>query len=386
MPLKLLDMTQSKEIRWLPLGKFIEEVDERNSSNIFDLSSLKGISIEKKFIESKANMDGVSLTSYKLVRPNTFVYVTITSRNGEKITLALNESNDTYIVSSSYAVFRIKEGSNLLHQYLFMWFNMSEFDRYARYNSWGSAREAFSWQSMCLTNIPIPFKDGKPDIERQQEVVNIWDGLRKLRDDNLAIAEPLLRLCEAKVEELKKTTPMVELDKYIEEVDVRNTDLAVKLSQGISNNKHFQAPKQVAANSTNDKIVRTGQFAYNRATTRNGEKISIAFREGEDCTVSSAYGVFQLKNNNSWLPNYLMLWFSRPEFDRYARYKSKGSAHEFFEFEEMRRVKVPKASIEVQQAIVDIYKCAKRAKDIAADADKQLKTICPALLQYVIHN
>jgi type I restriction enzyme S subunit len=81
-----------------------------------------------------------------------------------------------------------------------------------------------------------------------------------------------------------------------------------------------------------------------------------------------------------------MLWFSRPEFDRYARYKSKGSAHEFFEFEEMRRVKVPKASIEVQQAIVDIYKCAKRAKDIAADADKQLKTICPALLQYVIHN
>jgi type I restriction enzyme S subunit len=336
-------------------------------------------------------MDGVSLTSYKLVRPNTFVYVTITSRNGEKITLALNESNDTYIVSSSYAVFRIKEGSNLLHQYLFMWFNMSEFDRYARYNSWGSAREAFSWQSMCLTNIPIPFKDGKPDIERQQEVVNIWDGLRKLRDDNLAIAEPLLRLCEAKVEELKKTTPMVELGQFIEPSDERNISgkYTIEDVSGVSIEKRFIPTKANMKDVALDtyKVVKTNDFCFVPITSRNGNRITIALNsENKNCIVSSSYEVFRLRDNKDFDSAYVFLWFCRSEFDRYARYNSWGSAREAFSFEEMRRVKVPKASIEVQQAIVDIYQCAKRAKDIAADADKQLKTICPALLQYVIHN
>lgn len=89
------------------------------------------------------------------------------------------------------------------------------------------------------------------------------------------------------------TTPWVRLGDYIEECDERNTTLAVTLSQGISNTKVFQEPKQVSANSKSDKIVRKGFFAYNRATTRNGDKISIAYRMGEDCTVSSAYCVFK---------------------------------------------------------------------------------------------
>lgn len=82
------------------------------------------------------------------------------------------------------------------------------------------------------------------------------------------------------------------LGDYIRPIDVRNWDLKINLSQGICNAKYFQNPKQVADNPQTHKVVRTGQFAYNRATTRNGEKISIALREGPDCTVSSAYQVF----------------------------------------------------------------------------------------------
>lgn len=148
---------------------------------------------------------------------------------------------------------------------------------------------------------------------------------------------------------------MKRLGDYIRPVDVRNRDLKVNLSQGICNQKYFQSPKQVAENPETHKIVRTGQFAYNRATTRNGEKISIALREGPDCTVSSAYQVFEVIDENALNPEYLMMWFRRPEFDRLAIYFSHGSAHEFFEWESMCDVQVPILAIEKQREIVAEY-------------------------------
>ena len=145
------------------------------------------------------------------------------------------------------------------------------------------------------------------------------------------------------------------LGDYIRPVDVRNRDLKVNLSQGICNAKYFQNPKQVADNPETHKVVRTGQFAYNRATTRNGEKISIALREGPDCTVSSAYQVFEIVDENLLHPKYLMMWFKRPEFDRLAIFYSHGSAHEFFEWDAMCDVQVPIPSIERQREIVKEY-------------------------------
>ena len=148
---------------------------------------------------------------------------------------------------------------------------------------------------------------------------------------------------------------MKRLGDYIRPVDVRNRDLKVKFSQGICNQQYFQNPKQVAENPETHKIVRTGQFAYNRATTRNGEKISIALREGPDCTVSSAYQVFEVIDENVLNSEYLMMWFRRPEFDRLAIYFSHGSAHEFFEWESMCEVQVPVPAIEKQREIVAEY-------------------------------
>lgn len=153
---------------------------------------------------------------------------------------------------------------------------------------------------------------------------------------------------------------MKRLGDYIREVDVRNRDLEVKLSQGISNEKYFQKPKQIAINPYNDKIVRKGQFAFNRATTRNGNKISIAYREAEDCTVSASYCVFDVKDENVLSSKYLMMWFRRPEFDRYAIYHSHGSAHEYFTFENMCDVELPIPPIEQQQKIVSEYEAVTR--------------------------
>ena len=150
------------------------------------------------------------------------------------------------------------------------------------------------------------------------------------------------------------------LGEYISPYLEKNVGLKVTLSQGINNNKYFQTPRQVAVDSENDQIVRTGQFAYNKATTRNGEKISIAYREGPDCTVSSAYQVFYIKDEEKLNPHYLLMWFKRSEFDRYARFKSFGSAHEFFTWEEMCNVYLPIPSIEEQRKIVAEYQAVEQ--------------------------
>ena len=290
--------SKNAKIPMVPLGDYIEESDERNSDDFFNVDFVRGVSIEKKFIPTKADMDGVPLKSYKVVKHNEFCYVSVTSRNGGKISLALQQEENPIIVSSSYVTFRVKDG--ILPEYLYLLFCRPEFDRYSRFNSWGSAREAFDYSEMKRVQIPLP------DIDVQRSVVAAYKSLKNIIETNEALIEPLQSTCNAYIVDLKAKYPKKELGPYIEECDERNTDGGVKLSQGISNEKYFQEPKQVAENSKSDRIVRTGQFAYNRATTRNGEKISIAFREGPDCTVSSAYGVFKVVDENVLMSQYLL--------------------------------------------------------------------------------
>jgi type I restriction enzyme S subunit len=147
------------------------------------------------------------------------------------------------------------------------------------------------------------------------------------------------------------------LGTYIEPANQLNDGMEVKELLGISNQKFFQNShtNTIDIDLQTYRIVRTNQFAYNRATTRNGDKISIALRQGNDCIVSPSYRIFRSKDENILNSEYLMMWFRRPEFDRYARFKSHGSAHEFFEYEQMCQVELPIPSITKQREIVKEY-------------------------------
>ena len=148
------------------------------------------------------------------------------------------------------------------------------------------------------------------------------------------------------------------LGNYIRLVDERNKNLAVTKLLGVSISKKFipSIANIVGTDLSNYKIVRTGQFAYGSVTSRNGEKISIAYLDEEDCIISSSYTVFEVENKEELDPEYLMLWFSRPEFDRYARYKSHGSVREIFDWNELCMVELPVPDIEKQRKIVKAYK------------------------------
>ena len=168
---------------------YIQPLDYRNNKGLYDVNNVKGLSIQKEFIETKANLRGVSLTSYKVVKPESFAYVTVTSRNSNKITMAYNRTDDTYIVSSSYIVFNISKPELLNPEYLFMFFERSEFDRYTRFHSWGSARETFAWDDLVEVEIPMP------DIKIQKSIVDIYNAYITRMEINEKLKEQIKDIC-----------------------------------------------------------------------------------------------------------------------------------------------------------------------------------------------
>ncbi len=185
------------------LGAYISISENKNDELEYGIDAVRGISIEKKFIDTKANMEGVSLKPYAVVKPDEFAYVTVTSRNGEKISLARNNSNETYICSSSYIVFRINDTKKLMPEYLSMFFERSEFNRYSRFNSWGSAREIFDWDQMCEVRIPVP------DTKIQHNIVNIFNAYNTRKEINEKLKEQIKNICpiliKGSIEETRKT-------------------------------------------------------------------------------------------------------------------------------------------------------------------------------------
>lgn len=185
------------------IGPYIQEIDNKNTDLELGLENVRGISIDKKFIPTKANMDGVPLKGYKIVAQKHFAYVPVTSRNGDKISFAHNYSNDPYLVSSTYTTFYCYNSEKLLPEYLCIFFNKNIFDEYARYNSWGSAREIFLLEDLKKYKIPIP------DTKIQQSIVNIYNAYNQRKEINEKLKAQIKEICpiliKGSIEEAKRT-------------------------------------------------------------------------------------------------------------------------------------------------------------------------------------
>lgn len=374
---------ESNGIKWVRLGDYIEQCDERNTSLKYSSSDVMGMTITKDIIPTKANIEGNDLSKFKIVAPDEFIFNPRT--HGKRIGLGLNNTNKSFLISWNNIAFKIVHTLKLLPIYLYLYLNRGEWDRYACFNSWGSSTEVFSWMELCRMIIPLP------SVVEQQKVVNAWRAFREIKEQNEAKAAPLMQLCQSYIQELKHKYPMQEIGPYIEEYDERNSNEAYGLDdvRGISIEKKIIDTKanMDGVKLSPYKVFRPNTFCYVTITSRNGEKITLSLNNDNRCyIVSSSYITFRINQEDQILPRFLYLWFCRPEFDRYARFNSWGSAREAFSFEDMKRCKVPLPPIEVQQAIVNIYKCANEAKQIAEEADRLSREVCPALLQHVIHS
>ena len=185
------------------LGDYIREVNVRNSE--LKVTNLLGLSIEKKFIPSIANTIGTDMSVYKIVRPMQFAYVPVTSRNGDKITIALYKGDESAIISQAYTIFDVNDKEALLPEYLMMWFLRPEFDRYARFHSHGSAREVFDWDELCNVMLPIP------SISRQREIVEEYETLSRR-----------IRLNEQMIARLEETAQALYRKMFVDGIDKEN--------------------------------------------------------------------------------------------------------------------------------------------------------------------
>ena len=358
------------------LGELIQLEDGRNTNDSYNIKDVKGISIQKKFIETKADMQGVSLLPYILVKPDFFAYVTVTSRNGEKITLAHNTTNDTYIVSSSYMVFSVSKTDLLNSDYLFMYFNRREFDRYARFNSWGSARETFDWDTLCDIDIELP------DLPTQQKYVDIYNAMVANQQAYERGLEDLKLTCDGYIEDLRRKMPCEKIGRYIERHDIRNGKNGSKNVMGISTSKQFREPtSKVNKNElANYKVCHPRQIGFVQ-TTHNEKVFTYAFNNTkEDVVVSSVNEVFSTQEDKLY-PEYLCMFFNRTEFDRYARFHSWGSARETFTWNDLIEVKIPIPDIAIQKSIAEMYTVFNKRKKINEQLKAQIKNICPILIR-----
>lgn len=185
------------------LGDYIREVNVRNRD--LAVTELLGVSIQKVFMPSIANTIGTDMATYKIVKKGQFGYGPVTSRNGDKVSIALLTEYENAIVSQAYTVFEVVDRELLLPEYLMMWFRRTEFDRYARFKSHGSAREIFGWGEMCDTLLPIP------STEIQREIVTEYEALSR----RITINE---QLCE----KLESTASALYRKMFIDNIDPEN--------------------------------------------------------------------------------------------------------------------------------------------------------------------
>ena len=362
-------------LRKYKLGELIEQCNTRNIEETYTLDDVKGISTEKDFMDTKANMDGVSLSSYKVVCQQEFAYVADTSRRGDKIAVAFNTGSKPVLISSIYTAFRVSENKKLLSDYLFMYFNRPEFDRYARFNSWGSARETFDWNTMCDIDMELP------DITIQRKYVDIYNAMVANQQSYERGLEDLKLVCDGYIEDLRRKMPCEKIGQYLRECNEKNDNNAISLFQGVTVDHVFTDPKQVAEDSENGSVVRTGQFAFNKVMKAHNTKLPIALREGPDCVVSNSYQVFEVIDEKKILPKYLILWMNRAETQRYAGFISFGTTRDIFTFENMGEIAIPIPNIETQQAIADIFAVYQKRVGINKQLKAQIKDICPVLIK-----
>ena len=259
-----------------------------------------------------------------------------------------------------------------------MYLARKEWDRKAEFLSWGSSTEVFSWDTFCEITIMLP------PIPIQQKYVNIYNSILANQRNYERGLEDLKLVCDAYIENLRRKTPSKQIGDYIVPCDRRNDlGLTVDYVKGLTTAKTI-IPTKADMNGvslTNYKVVFPHQIAYVADTSRRGEKVSMGLNDTEDiCLVSSISIVFDTKPEKL-IPEYLMLFLTRSEFDRYARFNSWGSARETFDWNEMCEVKITIPDIKIQESIVNIYNSYISRKKINEKLKAQIKNICPILIK-----
>lgn len=358
------------------LGQLLDLCVETNSNGQFGPDDVRGMTITKEIIKTKADVAGADLHKFLVVKPRDFIFNPRT--HGKKIGFGFNDTEESFIISWNNIAFRIKPDleQTVLAEYLFFHFNRAEWDREACFRSWGSSTEVFSWEALCEMQIDLP------PLPIQQKYVAIYKALVANQKSYERGLEDLKLTCDGYIEDLKRNHENVSIEPFIQRIDIRNGANGTKNVMGISTSKQFREPtsKVNREELSNYKVCKPRQIAFVQ-TTHNEKVFTYAFNNtDEDIVVSSVNEVFA-PDESKLLPEYLCMFFNRSEFDRYARFHSWGSARETFTWSDLVEVKIPVPEMQIQKSVSEIYIVYTKRKKINEQLKAQIKEICPILIR-----
>ena len=361
------------------LGELIELLGNANADLQYGVDDVRGVNNLKKMMPTKADLNGRNLTKFQIVYPGEFFFNHRTSRNGSKFSITYNYEKKPIICTEDYVVFKVKNDceNTLSKEWLYMYFNRAEFDRFVITNSWGSSTEFYNWSDICDIELDLP------SLDIQQKYVDIYNAMVSNQQCYERGLEDLKLTCDAYIEDLRRKTSCKPIAEYLLETKQKNENAELLPNRSVSNTKIFIDAKEAVVSGVDTKnylIVEQNDFAYNTVTTRNADKLSIALNTEGRCLVSPLYTTFRVVKEGL-LPEYLCLWFNRSEYDRYARFESWGSARELYSFDTLAETQIPIPDIAIQQSIVNIYKSYSERRTINERLKAQIKDICPILIK-----
>lgn len=356
------------------IGQLIKVVDERNS---FEITDFYGININKAFMPTVANTEGLDETNYKVVRKNRFVFSGMQTGRDECIRISMYTKDHPIIISPAYTTFEIINQRIVQPTYFFMIFLSREKDRLGWSYSDGSIRSNLDWERFCEMELTLP------DLPTQQKYVDIYNAMVANQQAYERGLEDLKVALDAQIDKIKHSAPRMRVGNILDEVDNRNSEGVIKNVQGINISKQFM-PSVADINGVDlrkYKVVQKGQLAFSGMQTGRDECIRIALHDTEQpIIISPAYTVFEVKEKTV-IPEYVMIWFSRNESDRRGWFMSDSSIRSNLDLERFYEIQIPIPDKKLQEAVVTFYEAYITRKKINEQLKTQIKNICPILIR-----
>lgn len=373
----------ASKTKWVRLGNYIERSMVNNSELKYGPEHIVGVTSKGTFAPTKAQTIDIDLKPYKLVNNGDFVY----NPSRFNIGSIAYRTQGFCIVSHLYVVFRLTEyGKKYFNpEFLYMYMYRKEFFRMVDYLNFGSQRPEFNFFELSEIRVPLP------PIEVQRELVDTYNGLKALAEQNEAMISRLTAACQAYIVDCRDKYPSVKVGEYLSVDDITNSENRDLEFLGININKEFMPTTATieGLNKQKYKVLTKGRFVFSGMQTGRDVAIRVGlYSDDTDALISPAYTTFSVAKDkyNKLLPEYLFLQFKRAESDRLGWFYSDSSIRSNLDWGRFCEFQIPLPPIDVQQAIGDVYHCMERAKRIAATAREKLKTLCPALVQRAVHS
>lgn len=358
-------------LKRIRLGDYIEPLNEKCGIRNLDPYEVSGVNRYKEFFEPSKQI-GEDTSNYQNVPPRFFACNLMHVGRDKVLPIAYNNTKKIKHVSPAYTVFRIKENNVLSEQYFFIYLKSDERDRFFWFNSDASIRDGMTWDDLYNIELDVP------DLPTQEKFVNVYLSMLENQKNYERGLEDLKLVCDGYIEDLRRKMPCEEISPHLRIRSEQNVYLKFKDEDvlGVSKTKEMIETKSDTKGNDISKfiVIYPNDFVYN---PRNGIAVGL---NKKDAIISWNNTAFYI-SDNTIIPEYLMMWLSRKEWDRKVKVDSWGSSTEVYSFESLGSTQIPIPNKKIQQSIVDIYKCYQKRKEINEKLKTQIKDICPILIK-----